>query len=241
MVRWQVAETEVVSRHGLRVTSIALTVVDVVGEQGLPWSLMTVDAALARGVHETDLVTTGQRRPTNRKRCQIIDVVELGDPASESALESTSRGCMVQNGLPIPLCNVVLRLGDRWYRVDFLWLELGVVGECDGKTKYLNADVKEVLWREKRRHERIEESGFRVVRWGYAEVAGDAAAMVRRIRRAMDAQRPLGFTWPDDVRAEVPVREGVQPPPRVVAEVKRLQALDYPITFVDEWGEPRCF
>jgi hypothetical protein len=197
---------------------------------------MTVDAALARGVHETDLVTTGQRRPTNRKRCQIIEVVKLGDPASESALESTSRGCMVQSCLPIPLCNVVLRLGDRWYRVDFLWLELGVVGECDGKTKYVNADVRDVLWREKRRHERIEESGLRVVRWGYAEVADEGAAMVRRIRRAMDAQRRLGFTWPDDVIAEVPVREGVQPPQRVIAEVNRLRALDYPITFVDEWG-----
>lgn len=50
-----------------------------------------------------------------------------------------------------------------------------MVGEFDGREKYGRAvrpgdDVREVLWREKRREDRIRATGLAVVRWVWSEI-----------------------------------------------------------------------
>ena len=223
---------DVAHRHGLTLTSPVRTAVDIAARADLVDALITVDAALRGGVASDDALQVARMLPLNRGRQMAIEAIQQGDPASESALESISRGRMLQVGLPLPLANVVLRVGNRWYRVDFLWAELGVVGECDGKGKYDDpALAPGVIWREKRRHEQIEEWGFRIARWGYPEVATDPGRMQHRISQAIDIQTRLSFSWPPGVRASVPVVRGVATPERVVAEVKRLQRLGYPIGF----------
>jgi hypothetical protein len=213
-----------------------VTLVDVAAEYPLLDALMTVDAALREGVPLSTLLQLADERASGHRR-RASATLAAGDPAAESGLESMSRGCMIVGGLPLPLCNVVIRVGGCWFRVDFLWMERGVVGESDGQTKYrISENAREVIWREKRRQEQIEEWGFRVTRWGFAELANGAAAMLRRLEQAMHVQGRLGFAWPDSVRAEVPLRRGVQPPTDVIIEVNRLRGLGYPIAFVDEWG-----
>lgn len=241
------------TRHaGLLVPSVAEAVVEVASSSCLSDALITVDAALRRGVPGRDLLALAQRRPAHLGRVRALQAIEWGDPGSESWLESLSRGRMVERRMPVPLCNVVLRRGQRTARVDNLWPELGVVGESDGKGKYRRKGgqgdsrgessqqngVNEVIWREKRRHEWIEEIGFEVARWGTAEVAEDGAAMETRFRRSVVLQQGAGFAWPDGVRAEMPLLKGVAPPVRVVSEVVRLQSLGYPFMFVDHWHFP---
>lgn len=227
---------------GLSVTSLPRTVIDVVESFGFRGGLMTVDAALRRGVRVDDLRQVAERRP-DRRRDLLLRAIESGDPCAESALESLSRSGMIAGGLPPPLCNVVLIRGGWIYRVDFLWLELGLVGESDGRGKYegrngssersRGSDTADALMREKRRHERIEEWTLRVVRWGYPEAAGDGEPMLRRLRQAMKAQGALGFVWPSDVRAEIRTPRGVVLPAHVTAEIRRLQRLGYPISVND--------
>lgn len=228
---------------GLLVPSMPAAVVEVAAASDFADALITVDAALRRGVPLSDLHELSIVRPVNLGRERALRAVEWGDPGSESWLESLSRGRMIERQMPVPLCNVVLRRGRRIARVDNLWPELGVVGEADGKGKYggkgkydKEATPSEVIWREKRRHEWIEEIGFEVARWGTAEVADDGAAMEARFRRSVLLQGGVGFSWPDGVLAELPLIDGVTPPPRVVGEVLRLRALGYPIAFVDGWG-----
>lgn len=224
-------------RSGLLVPSMSAAVVEVAAASSFCDALITVDAALRRGVPLSDLRDLANARPVHLGRTRALLAVEWGDPGSESWLESLSRGRMIERDLPLPLCNVVLRRGLRAARVDDLWAELGVVGESDGKRKYdKEANPSEVIWREKRRHEWIEEIGFEVARWGTAEVVDDAAAMEARFRRSVRLQQGAGFAWPLGVVAELPLIDGVIPPPRVVAEVVRLQALGYPFSFVDRWG-----
>jgi hypothetical protein len=61
---------------------------------------------------------------------------------------------------------------------DFGWP--GVVGEFDGRSKYGipegadPAEVAEVLWREKRREDRLRRV-VRVARWTWADAVGDAS------------------------------------------------------------------
>lgn len=228
--------------NGLWVPSKAAAVVEVASSADLADSLITVDAGLRRGLRLDHLQSLAVARPVHLGRLRAMSALQWGDPGSESWLESLSRGRMIERRMPIPLCNVVLRRDRRTARVDDLWPELGVVGESDGKGKYgknvEGAAPGEVIWREKRRHEWIEEIGFEVARWGTAEVADDGAAMEARFRRAVALQRGAGFTWPAGVIAELRLLNGVTMPPRVIAEVVRLQGLGYPLGFVDRYGFP---
>ena len=228
--------SDVANRHGLTITSKARTITDLAARSPLADALITADAALASGVQCADLVAAARGMPVNRGRTAAVRAIEVGDPAAESPLESTSRAHIIDSDLPMPLCNVVLRVERLWFRVDLLWAALGVVGEVDGRSKYDASPGPQVIWREKRRQEQIEEWTFRVARWGYPEIADSPEPMLRRITRALGDQRRLGFCWPSEVRAEVPLRPGVQPPSPVVAEVRRLQELGIPIAFIDDRG-----
>ncbi len=225
--------SHVVTRGGLTTLTLAHTVVDVAAVASLPDALITVDAALRRGVPLNDLETALRSRGRFTGCSNAKAAIEAGDPAAESPLESLSRGRVIERRLPLPLCNVVIKCDQRSARVDKLWVEDGVVGEADGKAKYSKADALTVIWKEKRRHDWLDELGFEVPRWGMAEVGDGGAALERRYRRAVAKQRAAGFSWPAGVTLEVPRLRGVELPSRVVAEVERLAASGYPIQIVD--------
>lgn len=227
----------VTTHAGVRVTTLAKTVVDVAAEAPFADALITVDAALRRGLPLDNLLTTLNDAPPIHRGRQALRAIEAGDPYSESWLESLSRGRMIERGLDLPLSNVVLRSGHRWARVDHLLLELGVVGEADGVGKYGRpGGPLAVVVRERGRQAWIEDLGLEVARWGTPEVAGNGAGMQQRIDRAVARQSATGFTWPAAVHAEVPLLGAVVPPPHVVREVARLAALGYPICFTDASG-----
>jgi hypothetical protein len=222
---------------GLLVTTLAKTVVDVASEVPLADALISIDAALRRGLPLPELLDTHEQWPPLRRTRQSLAAIVAGDPYSESWLESLSRGRMIERGMRLPLSNVVLRHADRWARVDFLLAELGVVGEADGEGKYgRRGGALAVVVRERGRHAWLEDLGFGVARWGTPEVATDGAVMQQRLDRAI--ARQFGFAWPRGVQAEVPLLGPVVPPPHVVAEVARLAACGLPICFTDEWGDP---
>ncbi len=69
-----------------------------------------------------------------------------------------------------------------------VWEEYGVIGEADGVSKYVDADV---LLREKLRHQAIEGAGWRIVRWGWREGVTEPSIMLGRLRQALGkATRP---------------------------------------------------
>lgn len=101
----------------------------------------------------------------------------LADPRAESPLESVSRLRSWQLGLE-PELQVPVRSerGGTLY-LDFLFRSVGFFGECDGKEKYLDDELRgqrtpdEVFERERRRHNWA--SGvtrMNGVRWGVREV-----------------------------------------------------------------------
>lgn len=232
-----------VTVEGLRVTDLASTAVCVAAHSDtLADALITMDAALRRGVDAEDLRHAVQRLPSAGQQRRAARAVEHADPWSESWLESLSRGRVIELEMPVPLCNVTIIFEGREARVDDLWVELGVVGEADGKGKYerRTKPAAEVHWEEKQRREWLDEIGFEVARWGTREVAGDGRPMRRRVDRAIDRQAQLGFRWPQGVQAELRGLVGVTPPERIVAEVSRLRSLGFPIGFAepDRWRPP---
>jgi len=75
--------------------------------------------------------------------------------------------------------------GEPVGRVDFLVTGTNVIVEFDGKVKYASGDP-DVLWKEKRREDRLRRLGYVVVRltWADLERPGGVAAAVRRALKA---------------------------------------------------------
>ncbi len=117
------------------------------------------------------------------------EAIEWADPAAESAHESRSRGWFIRAGLPAAQIGArVLGADGRWYWVDFLWDELGVVGEADGWGKYgVGEDAVAAFRAEKHRQDAIEATGRRFVRWTTEE---PERAVVARVSRALGARVP---------------------------------------------------
>ncbi len=174
---------EVVERRGLLVTSVARTVADIAGRASLMDGVVAADAALSRGPF-------GDREPLARReqllhaatciedpeqRRRVQEALEFADGEAESPLESVSRVSLALAGAPPPRLQQELGdlLGFR-AKLDFVWPELGLVGEADGAVKYLHPatmggrSAREVNARQRERQRLIESMGFRVIRWGWA-------------------------------------------------------------------------
>ena len=182
---------EVVVLDGLRVTTVARTVVDLARSVPVESAVVVGDAALRSGaVTRADLERQLARTATRRASPAARRVVERLDGRSESPGESRSRVAMVHRGLPDPelQARVLDDRGDFVGRVDFLFAQLGVIGEFDGRVKYGSAAADEVF-AEKVREDRLRALGWLVVRWTWADL--DAARWLERIEEASGIAAPV--------------------------------------------------
>ncbi len=176
---------------GLAVTTVARTVVDLARTGSFARGLVRADAALRRhGVVRDDLVREVEAAGTGRGVRAARRVVAEADAAAESPGESLSRARIIGLGLPRPALQREVRDRRGFVgRVDFLWEELGVVGEFDGRLKYRAGAVdertaaEERVWAEKQREDRIRATGLGVVRWTWAD-ALDPARLARVLASA---------------------------------------------------------
>jgi hypothetical protein len=166
---------------GTPITTIARTIVDLAREDRAA-GLVAADAALhQRVVGPDELRSVASRSAGWPGARQARDIVAVASPLAESPLESLTRLCIVDANLPTPELQSWVE-GAGWrYRVDMLWREERVIAEADGKIKYEG----DALWREKRRQERLERAGFRVVRVLWDDIMRWRAETIARISHAL--------------------------------------------------------
>lgn len=162
--------------QGLRLTSVADTVVALAKTGDLGAGLAAADHALRHDMcTREDLANAlAALAPGVTGSVQARLVGELADPGSMSAGESLSRAQMFLANLPKPELQVAHEdsAGLIGY-VDFDWG--GVVGEFDGKLKYkvpegaTPEEAAEILWQEKQREDRLRRRDNRVARWVWAD------------------------------------------------------------------------
>ncbi|HEY3713565.1 MAG TPA: DUF559 domain-containing protein [Jatrophihabitantaceae bacterium] len=176
-------DAQITRWFGAPVSTVARTVADL-ARTGVEHGLIAADAAL----HER-LVTTAELA-TEIAFCAgwpgalaARAVLALASPLAESPLESLTRLCLRDGGLPDPERQVrVVDPDDGWQcRVDMLWPAQRVVVEADGRLKYRDSE----LWREKLRQERLERLGYRVIRVLWDDVMNHPAQTIARVRRAL--------------------------------------------------------
>jgi hypothetical protein len=180
---------EVVELDGYRVTSLERTALDLAALLDYERAVAVLDAALHRKADAT-LMDALARAARNRRGAGVARrALAFADGRAESVGESVSRVRMAQLGLPAPELQFEVFDGKGLWiaRVDFAWPDRGVVGEFDGAVKYTGApkEVAAVVMQEKRRHQAIEEVGWRVVRWGFRDM-DDRERFRDRLASALD-------------------------------------------------------
>lgn len=190
---------------GRLVTTLSRTVADFLRMRTLPHGVALLDDALRRQL--IDIV--GVRRELDRQvrwrgRPRALGVLALADPARESWAESYTFANLHLRGIPLPLHQVEILDEDGTFlgRVDGLWPQVGVVGECDGQGKYFigpeDRSPEQVvlgnLAAERARQGAMEARGLTFVRWSPSEVRDDPDEVVRRIRSAFYDGGPTRFT-----------------------------------------------
>jgi hypothetical protein len=168
---------------GLVITTASRTVVDLARETTFEQGVVAAEHALNKGlvthaelleVHTSCLDWHGSR---NAGR-----VIQFASEKSESPGESLARVAFEAVGLPAPEQQV--KVYDRNGLigvVDFLWDEQATIGEFDGRLKYTGQPNANVLYKEKRREDRLRALGFEVVRFGYHGVRGGRAELNRAV------------------------------------------------------------
>lgn len=177
---------DVVDVAGISVTSVARTLIDLGRTVSVAAAVVTIDAALQRGLTDKEELLGVLNRCSNWPRARrAASAVTLADGRAESPLESLSRLAMRHESLPAPQLQAVIRdeYGNFVARCDFYWDEYGVFGEADGRGKY---DQRSVLTAEKVRQEMLENLGLVGVRWGWHDVQYRRHLLGHRIRRGFE-------------------------------------------------------
>jgi hypothetical protein len=187
------APGDVVEVDGHLATSLERTAVDLARSLDFERAVAVLDAALHLGgdpqVIARILVEARGRHGVGTARAAL----EFADSRSESVGESVNRVRLADAGVPTPELQLDVFDGlGRWLaRPDFCWEECGVLGEFDGRIKYVGTrdEVAEAVMQEKRREARLRELGWGVVRWDWDDLT-DLPALRRRIEAAFAQARP---------------------------------------------------
>jgi hypothetical protein len=191
-------ERDVVAVGGLRVTSVARTIVDMAAVASFADAVIMADGALRldRFGREKPLTTARELadawagRLPFRGHVRARAVIAFADGRADTPIESLSRVTMRQIGCPAPRLQTAFFDADGFIGgADFEWPEFDVIGEADGDRKYLDAafrsgrSVERVLLDEKNREDRLRALPKNVVRWNW-KVAADPRALETRLRHA---------------------------------------------------------
>jgi hypothetical protein len=178
---------------------------DALRTEDLATALMVCDAALRGGKAGRDELEQVLR--ACRGWPGIVSArqrVAWVDGRRESPLESGSFAVFVEHGLPrgLSLPRSQFEVWDRGRflgRADFGWPELRVLGEADGKSKYVDdlggaPPPEERVWAERLRHGAFNDAGWEVARWTDHERRHSPLVVVQRVISAADRARRLGST-----------------------------------------------
>jgi hypothetical protein len=111
-----------------------------------------------------------------RNRAAAAATIAFACTQSGSVGESVSRVLMDDFGFPAPLLQVRHPAPPgkgKWFFTDFEWPEFGLIGEFDGRTKFLKPEylaggtASQAVIAEKFREDWLRAAGFRVVRWSW--------------------------------------------------------------------------
>lgn len=89
---------------------------------------------------------------------------------------------LLDSGLPRPGCNIPLDIDGERLVVDFLWEKQRVVVETDGRETH---ETSPAFQSDRRRDQFLASAGYRVLRVTWEQIQVERAAVLRRIKNAL--------------------------------------------------------
>lgn len=176
-------DADVVCRGSVPVTSPARTWRDLAGVLPPAALLAVTDQLLDGRCSRADLAEQMARRSTGRGCARAREVLPVGDPRTESPMESVLRWLLHEAGLAAPELQYVVRDAPGAFlgRADLAWPAQKLLVEFDG-------DVhrgRDVFVNDVRRQNRLVSAGWTVLRFTSADVLGRPDEVIAEIRRAL--------------------------------------------------------
>lgn len=173
---------EVAEQFGYQLTGLERTAADYARSVSYPSAVAVLDAAL-RGGAEPGLLSAVIDAARHCKGALVARrALAFADPRSESVGESVSRVVLAHLGLPAPVLQFEVFHQGVWIaRTDFAWPGHRLIGEFDGRIKYLgtSTEIADTVMREKRRQQALEDAGWTVVRWTWSDLKTPATIRSR--------------------------------------------------------------
>lgn len=184
-LRWPQADDEATWRQ-IPLVDLDSAIIQTTLDFGVLPGVVAADAAVHEGRLTLDEVQTWPAKVVGWPASgRVRALCPLVDGSSESPGESLVRVHMTIGGIDlVPQVNIRDSRGFVG-RVDFLVRGRMVVLEFDGKVKFASGDPS-VLWREKRREDRLRALGYVVIRIVWADLM-QPAALLARVRAALNA------------------------------------------------------
>ncbi len=183
---WGTAHPEdlIGERHGVVVTSLARTLAELAATSSFAAGVVAVDWGVrsrARSgeprVSLDEIAAAADALGMRRGRAQLERVLQFADGRSESPGESWSRVLIRRLGFAAPDLQVSVRgIDGERFRADFGWRDGLVLGEFDGREKYMSAAMRgersasESVVHEKRREDSVRATGRGVCRWDWSDL-----------------------------------------------------------------------
>ena len=156
---------------GIPVTTLARTGVDLARTNVFGAAVASVDAIVARvgASFRDDMRVELLRMNLRAGTARALRVLDVACDNSGSYGESRARAAIIDLGFDAPETQVEFRDEIGAMYPDFYWRGVNIAGEFDGKTKYTrdefaHGDPAEVVWKEKKREDRLRRQVRTVVR-----------------------------------------------------------------------------
>lgn len=201
------ADLEPVRFGGFYVTGKVATAVELALRFDFPWAVAVMDRLLnlrplapepnAQPVTREEVARRIGLLPTGPQRRRATRVLDFADGRAMYPGESLSRVYMAQLGFPAPeLQHEVVDHTGRSAWTDFYWEEQQLVGEFDGRGKYLRPEylqgrtASQAVVEEKLREDRIRSTGLRMVRWDWATAVSPPKLRAQLLQAGLPCRPP---------------------------------------------------
>ncbi|MBU5655007.1 endonuclease domain-containing protein [Corynebacterium aurimucosum] len=175
---------QVTEVHGIRVTSLARTAIDIARFDGFVEGLVAADYVRSRRVSKDTLNWVLGNMGRVKGVADARRAVEHSVNSSESPWESYARALILDTGLP------AVRSLRAQYRVNQYYADLAINGwlliEIDGNVKYEN-ELEEVIRAEHQRQKALLNQGFVVLRFSPQELRDAPEDFINTIARHLAA------------------------------------------------------
>jgi hypothetical protein len=188
--------TEVRLVRGIPCTTVARTLVDLAGSNGIEKLREAVEMAVTKNVLDIAAVDAVLANGTRRRGAPALrTVLDEWRPVAETAKYATVRSLfeakllpLIANaGLPLPQINAPVRTADRVLEVDLLWPDHHFVVEADSRRHHA---IEVAFDRDRKRDRELLAAHYGLLRVSWREAEKEPAAVLAVIRSELERRAP---------------------------------------------------